>query len=65
MLSKELHGWMVHCDGPGCAESLDVHSADHEFRDVLQALDEAHWVSRRIGLTWEHLCPVCSNQDAG
>lgn len=58
MIQRETFGFSVICDGGKCQEFLDVDSVDHIWQDVLDAMKEEGWVSRKDrGGDWEHFCP--------
>lgn len=62
-IDRQQFGWMIHCDGPGCAEELEVESPSHTWSDVIAEIHAQDWRSVKVGNKWEHLCAACREED--
>lgn len=63
MIERERGYIIFHCDGKRCAETLEADTGD--FREALEALDEAGWVARRKAAEWLHVCDSCLEVEHG
>lgn len=61
MIERKQFGFLVTCDCIGCANQIEVDTHDHDFKEVLIAMDHEGWRSDKNRKTdeWDHTCKEC------
>ncbi len=51
------------CDGKRCAEVCETFTGN--FEEALEVLEDAGWITRRLGHAWVHVCDSCLEVENG